>query len=395
MSKFLAFPLRPNAEAVHARLAGFRRALWQIHVGSPAELAGVERARTANEELVGIFNALPPLAGGPVDDRGERLLHAGESSVLAPITQLTAANRRDNLRAQAVADSAQQAAFRSEIIASLLGVLAVVWFAIFAVRLVRRIDSQNHRLQLADTAKDEFIGTVSHELRTPLTSMHGFVELLLDEGGDPLTEQQRGFLATVQRGAERLERLVDDLLLTAQLDAGRLDILRTPTDVVEIVQHAVESAQAEAGRRALRLDLTAPSHSILIEADVVRLAQAVDNVVSNAMKFTPGGGSVAVTLAQDGGRVTVTIADTGMGMAAADVERLFERFFRTDSAQAKQIQGTGLGLPIVKAIVEAHEGTIAVTSEPNVGTSFAISLPLPHPLGRVPAVGPKGRFVTA
>ena len=104
---------------------------------------------------------------------------------------------------------------------SLLGLGAIVWLAFFAVRLVRRIEKQNVELQVADVAKDEFVGTVSHELRTPLTSIRGFVELMLDESGDPLTEQQRGFLATVQRGSNRLERLVNDLLLTAQLRAGR------------------------------------------------------------------------------------------------------------------------------------------------------------------------------
>jgi two-component system phosphate regulon sensor histidine kinase PhoR len=180
----------------------------------------------------------------------------------------------------------------------------------------------------------------------------------------------------VQRGSVRLERLVNDLLLTAQVRAGRLDIQKTSTDVVEVARQAVEGAQAHAGQKMLRLSLTAPSHAIVVEADVVRISQVIDNVISNAIKFTPEGGRVDVTVAQDEGRVTLTVADTGMGMTPGDADRLFERFFRTDSAQAQQIQGTGLGLPIVKAIVEAHAGTITVTSQPSVGTSFVISLPL-------------------
>lgn len=118
----------------------------------------------------------------------------------------------------------------------------------------------------------------------------------------------------------------------------------------------------------------------MIDADVVRIPQAIDNLISNAIKFTPESGRVDVTLAQNEEHVTLTVADTGMGMTAADIDHLFERFFRTDSAQAQQIQGSGLGLPIVKAIVEAHDGTITVTSEPNAGTSFVISLPLARPL---------------
>jgi signal transduction histidine kinase len=252
--------------------------------------------------------------------------------------------------------------------------------------LVRRIEKQNVELQVADVAKDEFVSTVSHELRTPLTSIRGFVELMLDESGDPLTEQQRGFLATVQRGSNRLERLVNDLLLTAQLQAGHLDIQKTHEDLVKIVRESVESAQAQASIKELQLNLVSLSASIEVEADGVRLAQAVDNVISNAIKFTPEGGRVQVELTQDGDRVSLTVTDTGMGMTAADVERLFEPFFRTDSAG--EIQGTGLGLPIVKAIIEAHDGLISVTSKPEVGTSLVISLPLAEPFERQALSGP-------
>jgi len=253
------------------------------------------------------------------------------------------------------------------------------------VRLVRRIENKNIELQLVDAAKDEFIGTVSHELRTPLTSMHGFVELLLDESGDPLTEEQRSFLATVQRGSARLEGLVNDLLLTAQLRAGRLDMRKTNADLVEITRQSVASAQAHAHQKGLQLNLTAPVDTIPVYADATRLAQALDNLISNAIKFTQESGKVEVELAQDEDCVTLTVADTGMGMAGDEIERLFEPFFRTDAAQAKKIQGTGLGLPIVRAIVEAHDGTITITSKPNVGTSFVISLPLVHPPRRATA----------
>jgi two-component system, OmpR family, phosphate regulon sensor histidine kinase PhoR len=148
-------------------------------------------------------------------------------------------------------------------------------------------------------------------------------------------------------------------------------------DAVEIARLSVESAQAHAGHKGLRLSLSAPSNAIHIDADAIRLAQAFDNLISNAIKFTPAGGRVDVAVARARDRTTLTVSDTGMGLTAAEIERLFEPFFRTDSA--KQIQGTGLGLPIVKAIVEAHDGTINITSEPNIGTSFTISLPLARP----------------
>jgi len=380
MGEFLASPLPRLAAEVRYRRLHFRQALVRIGVQSATERAQVERAVAANAAMIAVFNALPQRSGGVAAVSAERRLHTAQVSVLAPIAQLTDVNRREYLQAEAVATSAERAGFQSELATSLLGLAAIGLFAIFALRLLRRIEDQNEELQLADVAKNEFISTVSHELRTPLTSMHGFVELLLDESGDPLTEEQRDFLATVQRGSIRLERLVNDLLLTAQLRAGRLDIRKTNADLVEIARQSVESAQAHAGQKALQLSLAASSHSIQIDADVVRLGQAVDNLVSNAIKFTPEGGSVEVALAHDGARATLTVADTGMGMTSADIERLFEPFFRT--ASAKQIQGTGLGLPIVKAIVEAHDGTITVTSQPNNGTSFGISLPLGHQLRR-------------
>jgi signal transduction histidine kinase len=174
--------------------------------------------------------------------------------------------------------------------------------------------------------------------------------------------------------------LINDLLFTAQARSGHLDIQRTPTDVVELARQAVESAQTNADRKDLQLSLTAPSESIVVDADALRMGQAIDNLISNAIKFTPESGNVDVTLAQGNDKMTLTVADTGMGMTSSDIDHLFERFFRTDSAQAEQIQGTGLGLPIVQAIVEAHDGTISVTSEPHVGSSFVVSMPLAHPV---------------
>jgi signal transduction histidine kinase len=378
MNAFLAFPRQRFADQVRTREVSFQAALDRTDPATPTERALVARASAANERLIVIFNE--QLFGGISDYRDARRLRTAELSVLAPLTQLAVNGQRQSLDAEAAAASAQRAGFRSAWLISLLGLGAIVWFAFFAVRLVRRIEKQNVELQAADVAKDEFVGTVSHELRTPLTSIRGFVELMLDESGDPLSEQQRGFLATVQRGSIRLERLVNDLLLTAQLQAGHLDIHKTHADLVEIVRESVESARAQAAGKALKLSLVGSSGAIEIEADVVRLAQAVDNVISNAIKFTPEGGSVEVVLSQDGDRATVTVTDTGMGMTAADIERLFEPFFRTDSAG--KIQGTGLGLPIVKAIIDAHDGQIGVASTPDVGTSFAISFPLAEPFGR-------------
>jgi signal transduction histidine kinase len=376
MGDALAFLHGGHRREVNSIRLRFRAALGRIKRPSPAEANQIQLALDANEQLITVFRFLPPLSGGPTDVLAESSMHGAEASVLGPIAQLTASSNRDDLNAEARASAAEQAAFRSEVVTSLLGLAAIIWFAIFATRLVRRIGEQNVELQLADVAKDEFISTVSHELRTPLTSMHGFLELLLDDRDDPLSQEQRRYVTTVQRGSVRLGRLVNDLLLTAQLREGPLDIRTTEADLVQIACASVTDAQAQAAQSALELTIAVPFDVILIECDVVRLGQAIDNLISNAIKFTPEGGRIEVTVVPDEKHVTLTVSDSGTGITPSDLQRLFEPFFRTESAQAKQIQGTGLGLPIVKAIVEAHDGTITITSEPNVGTASAISLPL-------------------
>ena len=395
MGEFLAFPREDLAGEVRSKRLRLRRALEVIGGGSATERFNVERAKAGNEEMMALFYDLPRATTSLRNSESAWRLHLAERLVLEPIEQLKSGNRRDNQLAEAAADTAERSAFRTELVTAILGLLAVSVFGLFTVRQVRRIDNQNVELQAADLAKDEFISTVSHELRTPLTSIRGYVELLLEEDPDPVTEQQRGFLATVLRGAVRLERLVNDLLFTAQVRAGHIDVQKSRADIVEIARLAVESAQAHARQKVVQLNLLVPPHVIVIDADVVRMGQAIDNVISNAIKFTPENGRVDVILTQDAGDVRLTINDTGAGMTATDIARLFERFFRTDSAQTQHIQGTGLGLPIVKAIVEAHGGTITVKSEPGVGTSFVISLPLAAPLGMPAIPGQQDRLVAA
>ena len=161
MGEWLAFPSRARLENVREMRLSFRRALAAVETQSPDEHADIDQARMANEVMIAIFNVQPPLTGGPADERGERLLNSAEASVLAPIARLSAVNRNEYLRAEAVAASTERAGFRSELAASLLGLAAIALFAIFAVRLVGRIENQNVELQLADVAKDEFIGNVS------------------------------------------------------------------------------------------------------------------------------------------------------------------------------------------------------------------------------------------
>ena len=230
---------------------------------------------------------------------------------------------------------------------------------------------QNEQLVELDRLKDEFVSSVSHELRTPLTSISGYVELLKEEESN---DERRGYLSIVERNADRLLALVSDLLFTARLQDGRLQLERDEVDLGELVAHAVDSARPRAAAAGVQLHLEAVRvPRILGEGD--RLAQLLDNLVSNAIKFTPAGGDVRVTVRVVAGMIRLEVSDTGIGIPEADRERLFERFFRTQSALERQIQGTGLGLYISKAIVEAHGGRIGVHSQEGEGTSFVVEIP--------------------
>ena len=236
----------------------------------------------------------------------------------------------------------------------------------------RLLAGQNRELLELDRLKDEFVSLVSHDLRTPLTSIQGYVELLLEEEVD---EEHREYLAVVARNTERLQKLVDDLLFAARLQSGRLELELGDVDLCEIARHAVETLRprAETARVALELELDGtPS----VRGQSSRLAQLLDNLVSNAVKFTPPGGFVRVRISELDDRALVEVTDSGIGIPEAERGRLFERFYRTSAVTEQQIEGTGLGLYITKAIVEAHHGRISVESEEGTGTTFRVELPL-------------------
>jgi signal transduction histidine kinase len=239
----------------------------------------------------------------------------------------------------------------------------------------RAMVEQNKRLRELDRLKDEFLSLVSHELRTPLTSIRGYLDLVLDEEAGDLNAEQRRFLEAVERNSGRLLRLVGDLLFVAQADAGRLSLEQGKVDLAALAADCVEGAAPVAAEKSIELVLAAKSVPAFV-GDRGRLAQVLDNLVSNALKFTPAGGRVEVSTQLNGDQVSVEISDTGIGIPVADQPRLFERFFRSSVADEQAIPGTGLGLAIVKAIVEAHKGEIKIDSREGRGTTFRVDLPL-------------------
>jgi signal transduction histidine kinase len=222
--------------------------------------------------------------------------------------------------------------------------------------------------------RDAFVAAVSHELRTPLTSISGFVEMLEDEE-ESLGESARSYLDVIRRGTTRLQRIVEDLLLVAQIEADRLELRRGPTDLRDIAAAAVDAARLAADQKGISLELEA-DEPLPLDADAGRLGQVLDNLVSNALKFTLPGGSVVVSVRQRDGRAKVEVADTGIGVPQDEVGQLFSRFYRASTATRRAIPGTGLGLVIARAIVERHGGTISLESSENEGTRVSVTLPL-------------------
>jgi PAS domain S-box-containing protein len=229
-----------------------------------------------------------------------------------------------------------------------------------------------------ERAKDEFFGLVSHELRTPLTSIIGYSELLEDSETDHLTDQGRKYLDVIHRNAQREMRLVGDLLLLVRIQEGSFRIELETVDLERIVEQSVEGARPAAGKREIQLaaetDSTPPC-----EGDAHRLGQVVDNLLSNAIKFTPKGGSVGVRLESTNGVATIEVADSGVGIPADEQELLFNRLYRAPSATMARVPGLGLGLTIVKAIVDAHAGRVNVRSTPGAGATFRVELPIRGP----------------
>jgi len=236
---------------------------------------------------------------------------------------------------------------------------------------VKVLAATNAELDRLNRTKSEFVSVVSHEFRTPLTSIQAFSELLRDESF-PET-QVREFAADINSEAERLTRLISDLLDLDRLESGQIAMQTDALDLNALVHDAVATAPPHGPQHEVRLDLDPDLPPVPGDRD--KLVQVVLNLLSNALKYSPDGGVVTVGTRGEPGQAHLWVQDQGIGIAAADLETIFERYRRVASESTAAIQGTGLGLPIVRQIAELHGGRAWAESEPGVGSTFHVVLP--------------------
>jgi signal transduction histidine kinase/CheY-like chemotaxis protein len=252
----------------------------------------------------------------------------------------------------------------------------------------RSLQRSNVELRELDRLKSDLLANVSHELRTPLTSLKGYAEALSEELLGPLTEAQREALEVSSRNVDRLLYMINELLSYARFDSGRVQIERRALDLGAVARQVVDSAFAARGPD-LNLHLAVEEHLPTVDADGQRIAQVLDNLLTNAIKFTPEGGRVDVRLWRDGGEVVTEVEDTGIGIPREEQQRIFERFYQVESSSTRKFGGIGLGLAIVRQILDAHGTTIELSSEPGEGSTFRFRLPVAAHLETSEGQGPR------
>ena len=241
-------------------------------------------------------------------------------------------------------------------------------------QLAEKVGRDIAQLRRSEKVRKDFTANVSHELRTPLAAIKAFAETLR-EGAAEDPEHRAEFLLEIETNADRMARLVDDLLALSSLDSGARPPAPERVDLMRLAAEVTATLKPLAGRKELGLRVEPFRNIPPVRGDRGQLKQVLTNLLDNAIKFTPEKGVVRVSAECTGGRVTVAVQDSGIGIPAEDLPRIFERFYRVDKARSRELGGTGLGLAIVKHIVEAHGGSVVVASRPGEGSTFRFTLP--------------------
>ena len=247
------------------------------------------------------------------------------------------------------------------------------------------IKEQNERLKELDRMKSEFLSIAAHELRTPLTSILGFSEILLKRKLDE--EKKNKFLKIINEESVSLSSLINDLLDLSRIESGiGFKIKKVPTEIKEVILENVDLFRAQTDKHTFKVNL--PDDLVKIEADKDKISQVMENLISNAVKFSPQGGEITVSIEQSEEKAKISISDIGMGIPEKDLPHIFEKFYRADNASRAAIGGTGLGLAIAKYIIESHGGEISVESKLGKGSTFSFTLPIKSTQARIEGKSP-------
>jgi signal transduction histidine kinase len=231
-------------------------------------------------------------------------------------------------------------------------------------------------------AKSQFLATMSHELRTPLNAIIGFSEILSDELFGPLgNPRYKEYVQSVHESGRHLLRLINDILDLSKADAGRLELLEEEIDLRETIDSAIRMIRGQAKAAVVELHEETSAKLPRIIADQRRVLQVLLNLLSNAVKFTPAGGQITVSTSYAETGISVAVADTGIGISAENIPQAFERFGQIDSQLNRKFEGTGLGLPLSKRLMELHGGTLELESDVGIGTTVTVTFPIDHRVG--------------
>jgi PAS domain S-box-containing protein len=251
----------------------------------------------------------------------------------------------------------------------------------------QELASRNREVERVNRLKTEFLASMSHELRTPLHTIIGFSELLAEQLHGSLNEKQQRFIDHIHRDSLHLLELINDILDLSKIESGRIELHREPLDLAAIVEESLNSirplGQAKALRIQSRLAPAGDGGPLRVQADPLRLKQILVNLLTNAVKFTPAGGSIEVTARPSDELAEISVSDTGVGIPAEEHEAIFDIFHQAGATTKGVREGTGLGLAITKRLVEEHGGTIAVASEPGKGSRFTFTIPCERQLEEV------------
>jgi len=248
--------------------------------------------------------------------------------------------------------------------------------AIENVRLFSEIQDKTQQLEIANRHKSEFLANMSHELRTPLNAVIGFSEVLIERMFGEVNPKQEEYLQDILSSGKHLLSLINDILDLSKIEAGRMELEAQPFDLPAALDNALTLIKERAARNSIALDVHVDPRIGEILADERKIKQVLLNLLSNAVKFTPEGGKITMSAVMNGRSIEISVADTGIGIAAADQETVFEEFRQVGTDYARKREGTGLGLALARRLVELHGGTLSLQSELGKGSTFTFTIPV-------------------